>query len=201
MAVQTERPAPATESCPICGAAAERGQLVCLECGSRVALTYRRPPSWRIPVAIAVVVVGLFLVGAAVAVTAIGNDAEQEVAAAPPRPAAATSNAGRTAPRTATRTKGLVRRGDLYTWPRDLQGYTVVINSTENRDGAVAFARSAAKRRPAKVGVIRADDFRSLPQGFYIVFGGSYPSRAQADKATARLGDRFSGAFTQRVRR
>ncbi len=42
--------------CPRCGAAAERGQLVCLECGARVALVYRRPPSWKVPVAITAVV-------------------------------------------------------------------------------------------------------------------------------------------------
>ena len=39
---QTERRLDA--SCPTCGAPAERGQLVCLECGSRIALAYKRPP-------------------------------------------------------------------------------------------------------------------------------------------------------------
>jgi len=33
------------------------------------------------------------------------------------------------------------------------------------------------------------------------VFGGSYKSRAQADRAAARLGRKYKGAFTQLVRR
>jgi hypothetical protein len=77
----------------------------------------------------------------------------------------------------------------------------VVINSTEDRASATQFARSAAKSKPAKLGVLRADDFKSLPKGFYVVFAGHYDSRARADQATARLGRRYSGAFTQSVER
>ncbi|MEJ7715411.1 MAG: hypothetical protein WKF40_06790 [Thermoleophilaceae bacterium] len=49
--------------------------------------------------------------------------------------------------------------------------------------------------------MIRADDFRTLPKGFYVVFAGRYDSRRQATQATIRLGKRFSGAFTQRIKR
>ena len=49
--------------------------------------------------------------------------------------------------------------------------------------------------------MIRSDDFETLPKGFFVVFGGSYKTRAQADRATARLGAKYQGAFTQLVRR
>jgi len=199
----------AQEHCPHCGATAERGQLVCLECGSRVALTYRRAPSWKVPLAISVVVVALFLLGAVVAVVAIGDDARREVSAAPPRP----QSAGKTTkaktptparPKADTRPGGatdIVRQGALYAWPRALVGFTVVINTAEDRAAATSFAESAARSRPAKIGVIRADDFRTLPKGFYVVFAGRYDTRRQATQATVRLGKRFSGAFTQRIER
>lgn len=203
-------PHTAEAHCPRCGAPAERGQLVCLECGSRIALTYKRPPRWEAAVAIAVAVFALFLLAALVAVAAIGYSARREVDAAPPRPKAKPQPAKKKPPKPAgddssrpstAPATDIVQRGALYTWPGDLVGFTVVINSTEDRASATTYAQSAAKSRPAKIGVIHADDFRTVPKGFYIVFAGRYETRAEADQATARLGRRFKGAFTQRVAR
>jgi septal ring-binding cell division protein DamX len=195
--------------CPRCGAAAERGQLVCLECGARVALVYRRPPSWKVPVAITAVVALLLGVGAFMAVSALSDDADREVAAAPPRPKpVATKTTGAKAepdkPKDAAPAAAgdtIVKRGSLYQWPRTLEGYTVVINSTEDRASATSFARSAARAKAAKLGVIRADDFKTLPQGFYVVFAGFYEDRGKADEATERLNRRYPGSFTQAVER
>ena len=206
---QTERTL--ESSCPTCGAPAQRGQLVCLECGSRIALAYRRPPSWKIPVVIAVVVGALALTGAVLAYTAIDDDAKDEAAAVPLKPekAAAPEEAGsaneKTAsagkPAAATTPEGLVPNGELYTWPKDLRGFTVVLLSTEDRASATSLANSVAESKAAKTGVIRADDFETLPKGFFVVFAGSYKTRARADRAAARLGATYQGAFTQLVRR
>lgn len=199
-AEETDRPA--EQHCPNCGAPAERGQLVCLECGARIALTYRRPPSWKVPVAILVVVVALCALGAALAVTAIGDDAKKEVSAAPPHPRTPPSRPAKPkAARPAPAASALTRQGGLYAWPSTLTGFTVAINSTQDEGSARTFAQSAATTRPAKVGVIRGDDFRTLPKGFYVVFAGYYATREQADAATARLGKRFKGAFVQPVKR
>ena len=40
-------PAPEALTCPNCAAPADPGQLMCLECGSRLALDYQRPPTWE----------------------------------------------------------------------------------------------------------------------------------------------------------
>jgi septal ring-binding cell division protein DamX len=96
---------------------------------------------------------------------------------------------------------GLVQQGELYGWPRSLKAFTVVLISTEDRVSATNFARSAAKDKPAKIGVIRTDDFKTLPKGFYLVFAGSYRTPELADKAAARLNGRFQGAFPQLVER
>lgn len=212
-------------ACRTCGASAERGQLVCLECGSRIALSYRRPPSWKIPVAISAVL--LLLAGAAAVLVyqAIDDEAEREVAATPLNVSDTAQNGSSGAgvaedelettdgasepepttpeepePDSATPTNGLVSDGALYTWPRDLEAFTVVLLSNEDRPSAVTFAESAAETRSEKIGVIRSDDFETLPAGFFIVFAGKYANQARADAAAARLGTAFPGAFPQIVR-
>lgn len=231
-----------TTACPTCGAPAERGQLVCLECGSRVALSYRRPPSWKVPVAITAALLILVAVGGVLAYRAIDDEAEREAAATPARVKASgdggsdgeraggNGEAGAGQPASeeepnlgededaaepppedeptsesdapaATTDDGLVKDGSLYTWPRSLRAFTVVLLSNEDRASATAFARSAAKSGGEPIGVISSADFASLPKGFFVVFAGRYPDRAAADRAAARLGRRFRGAFPQLVRR
>jgi cell division septation protein DedD len=69
-------------TCPNCGAPADRGQLMCLECGNRLALDYRRPPAWRL---LAAVVSIVLIAGFAVAIALVAgtNDANKTTAAAP----------------------------------------------------------------------------------------------------------------------
>src|SRR3712207_3192084 len=68
------------ERCPACGATGEPGQLVCLECGGRLALDYRRPYGWKLPVALVALVVLLVGAGTALALNSAGADAEEEAA-------------------------------------------------------------------------------------------------------------------------
>lgn len=199
------RQQPRDAACPTCGAPAERGQLVCLECGSRVALAYRRPPSWKLPVAIVVIIGALALAGAVVAYNAIDDDARDEVSETPPkpkqnRPASGGATDGKAAP-AAGASGGLVKQGKLYSWPRGLEGFTVVLLSGEDRESATAFANEVADRNDAKAGVITSEDFGSLPQGFFLVFGGIYETRERAEQALARLSGRYPGSFAQLVKR
>ena len=236
----TGTPARPETVCPTCAAPAERGQLVCLECGSRIALSYRRPPSWKIPVAISAVLLLLAGAGAVLAYQAIDDEAEREVAATPVKvsdradegeggsasaedePATTEKSEEKEEPEATTTGEaeeskslipdqaepdsgapadGLVKDGALYTWPRDLAAFTVVLLSNEDRPSAANFAESAAETGSDKIGVIRSNDFETLPTGFFIVFAGKYPNRAKADAAAARLGRTFPGAFPQVVRR
>lgn len=192
----TRQSARADGACPTCGAPAEEHQLVCLECGSRVALAYRRPPSWRVPVAIIAVVVLLVAAASAIALKQLGDDAEREADSSPVK---AQSGAGKRA--VAKRPAALVEQGSLYAWPRELTGFTVVLLRTEDRASADDFARSASEGKPAKIGVLRTDDFRELEGGFFLVFAGRYANREQADRAADRLRGRFKDAFPQLVQR
>ena len=75
-------------TCPSCGASADPGQLMCLECGSRLALDYKRAPSWRLPAAIAGLVVLLAGAGVAFALAQVTNNANKTTAAQPTQPVA-----------------------------------------------------------------------------------------------------------------
>ena len=90
------RPSPqAGTTCPTCGAAAETGALICLECGSRITLAYKRPPSWRVPAAVVTLIVLCVAAGAYFAIQALEDDAKQEVAALPePRSGEGESESG-----------------------------------------------------------------------------------------------------------
>lgn len=171
---------------------------MCLQCGSRVALGYRRPPSWRVPVVIVIAVLLLAVAGTAVALNKIGDDASREVDRTPIKAKQPKEAPAASAPASAT---GLVERGALYGWPRHLRAFTVVLRSVADRASAESFARSASEGRPAKIGVIHADDFKSLPKGSFVVFAGQYKDRPTADRAAARLRERFAGSSAQLVER
>src|SRR3954464_4962116 len=99
---QDRHPANAEASCPHCGEPQQEDQLVCLRCGGRIALDYRRPPGWKLPTAI---VVGVALIAAVAfgwALREITDDAKNEVAEAPaskPVPPAGPTAAERVAQR------------------------------------------------------------------------------------------------------
>ena len=84
---------PEALTCPNCGAPADAGQLMCLECGSRLALDYRRPPSWRLPAAIVAIVLLLAGIGVAIALAAVTSNADKTTAAAPTQSATAPASA------------------------------------------------------------------------------------------------------------
>src|SRR5438045_6153857 len=84
---------PETLTCPNCGAPADPGQLMCLECGSRLALGYQRPPSWRLPAAVVGLVLLIAAIGLAIALAGAAGDANKTTASAPSTQAAPTGAA------------------------------------------------------------------------------------------------------------
>jgi septal ring-binding cell division protein DamX len=190
--------------CPNCGTHADPGQLVCLECGARLALDYRRPRGWR-PAA-AVIALVLLVAAAAFVITliAVDDDSKDEVAAskagqatAPAtrakKKSSATAKKKAKQPSSATPTTGGVR-----SWPSHHDGFTVVLLSSGDEASAREFARNA-RDDDVDAGVLHSDDYASLEKGFWIVFAGDYDTRAQADRAAARMKGRFSGSYSQFV--
>jgi septal ring-binding cell division protein DamX len=188
--------------CPNCGADADPGQLVCLECGSRLALDYRRPRGWG--AAAAIIGLVLLVAGAAFAITliAVDDDSKDEVAAtraAKEKSAASAESRAKAKSRARGKTSTRpARTGGIPNWPANRNGFTVVLLSAGDAASARDFARNARKGG-VDAGVLRSDDFSSLEKGFWIVFSGVYRNRAQAERAASRLGRRFSGSYSQFV--
>lgn len=213
--------------CPTCGAEAEPGQLVCLECGSRISLGYRRPPSWKLPVAIIVAVALLVIAGVVIGLHEVTKDADAEVARdqAAEKPNAAKSPAGpatpakkpaksrpakpKPAPEKTAKPKAAKPKATpkptrpaatgIRPWPGNTSAYAVVLVSTDSRANAVKVARRAIKEGVDGAGVLRSDDYSNLGRGLWISFGGVYKSRAQAAKDAKRFDRGFPGAFVQFV--
>src|SRR3954471_21986734 len=76
---RTARAQKAEASCPHCGEPGEADQLVCLHCGGRVGLDYRRPPGWKLPAAIVAIVALLAVAGFGFGLREITHKARTEV--------------------------------------------------------------------------------------------------------------------------
>jgi predicted nucleic acid-binding Zn ribbon protein len=218
----TDPRAPADTTCPSCDAPAQPGQLVCLECGTRLELDYKRPRGWKLPVAVVLAVVLVAAGAFAIAISRVSDDAESEVADAPAgaeerqteeekrqpgedketrtgegrerrEPRERPRERPRPPERRAARTDPRAR-----TWPAGRDGFTVVLISTEDQASARQFARTA-RQGGTSVGVLRSDDYPSLQRGFWIVFSGVYKGRPEAERAANRLNRGFPGSFPQFV--
>ncbi len=184
---------------------------MCLECGSRIALAYKRPPGWKLPVALTAILVVLLAVGAVIAYEAIGDEAEDEVAATPLKPKQVcrgrrTQRRERQPAEPEDRDSGdrggeLVPSGALYSGRRTSTRSPWCCSPPRTGPALLRSRTPWPRRRTAKAGVIRADDFGTLPKGFFVVFAGSYDTRERADRAASRLAATYPGAFAQLVRR
>lgn len=215
---------PAGATCPRCGAAVERDQLLCLECGERLAIAYRRHPSWRLPASIVAGVVLLAGAGGGVALSEVSDDADELTAPpapgqpappaapgaappaeSPPPPAGeAEPPAGEAVPpppagEAAPPPEQPPAGGELESWSQGESAYTVVLVSAQSRSGAETRAREAVEAGiPA--GVLRSDDYPSLNPGYWVVFAGQLDSREEAQsRAEEYAAKGFPGGYARFV--
>jgi predicted nucleic acid-binding Zn ribbon protein len=192
-------------SCPRCGEPAEPGQLVCVECGTRIALKEERGGARgrsldnlpAVALLLCVVVIGAAAFG--FALSELTNDSDDGAAAAgrAKRPAPA---AGNGAPQTETETGASqqTRQSLLLEWPKGLTAYTVVLVTSGDRPAARRVAREAAKSG-LEAGLLRSDDY-DLGTGLWIVFAGRFDTQASAERQADNLGGRYPGAYATQVK-
>ena len=216
----------AVQTCPNCGAAADPGQLMCLECGSRLALQHRRPSSWKIAGAIIGVVLLLAGAALALALAEVTNDADNQANAPAPTqtvtstPQAAPAATG-TAPASSSPTPAATDAAPApaapepeqalpdtdtppadagsTTWPEGKSAHTVILASAGSRQEAEAKVQKA-QDAGISAGILKSDDFGSLRPGYWVVFDGQFDD---VEAATARAeedrGKGFADAYPRYV--
>ena len=190
-------------SCPRCGEPAEPGQLVCLECGNRLALEEEgreRRSLDRFPAVallLCVVVIGAAALGFALSELTddSGGDSSAGDRAAEPRPS---SGGGAPQTKTAKGDSQRPRKSLLLEWPKDLTAYTVVLVTTGDRPAARRVAREAAQAG-LEAGLLHSDDF-DLGTNLWIVFAGRFDNQDSAERQAANLGKRYPGAYATLVK-
>jgi DNA-directed RNA polymerase subunit RPC12/RpoP len=203
-------------SCPNCGDPVDRRQLVCLNCGARVALRERTP--WgREPVTLlaalllVVIVVGAGLFGFAISELTSDNGDEPTRAAQPStteEPAAegpAVVSGGEQPARTAeeqqpSRGSDPLEGSDRVPgWPDGLSAHTVVLVTSSDRAAALNVAKQA-RATGLEAGLIRSEPY-DLGTGLWIVFSGQFTTPEGAERQATQLENRYPGAYPQRVQR
>ena len=190
-------------TCPRCGEPAEPGQLVCLECGGRIALKEEggeRRSLDRLPAVallLCVVVIGAAALGFALSELTddSGGDSSASDRTSEPSP-----SAGAGAPQTETETGDSQppSKSLLLQWPKDLTAYTVVLVSSSDRPAARQVALEAAKSG-LEAGMLRSDDF-DLGTDLWIVFAGRFDNQESAERQAGNLAERYPGAYATLVK-
>lgn len=169
--------------CAQCGAELADDQEWCLECGGARTLIHRGP-DWRLPLAVITAVIVLAIGGFVVAVISISNDSSSPTAASTtlhPQGAASSATTGAAAP-----TAGGAPAANIGAWAVGLPGWTVVLAAKHTRAAAYRVARRLAGQG-IDVGVLESSLHPSLTPGYWVVFSGRYPTRAEAQSASAQL--------------
>jgi len=88
-------------------------------------------------------------------------------------------------------------------WPSGKTGYTVELGTLPKQStsaGQVDAQKQALQAKGASdVGALDSDQYGSLPSGNYIVYSGVYSTKAEADKALAKLKPNFPNATVVKV--
>jgi hypothetical protein len=176
--------------CTHCGSPLTDDQDWCLECGAAARIRIRSAPDWRIPVAIVGAIVALAAVVLVFMLVALSNSANRSaaaaVAAAPATNAPPAAAAAKRAPAAPTPSAATTPAAGIASWPSGVTGYTVVLGVNPGKAAATAIAtKIAAAGIP--VGMLSSSDYTSMTPGDWLVFSGTYGSRAQADAAAAQM--------------
>ena len=191
--------------CPHCGEPVEQRQLVCLNCGGRVALKERVPIA-REPmtvvaaVLVAVIVLGAGLFGFAISELTSGDDVEQAAVTTEQRTAAPEAPAvvgGTTQEEKEPPPSPPKRERGVPGWPKGLTAHTVVLVTSSDRAAALRVAKDA-RASGLEAGMIPSDPY-NLGTGLWIVYAGRFTTREGAQAQAGQLAGRYPGAYAQLV--
>jgi hypothetical protein len=204
-------------ACPRCGERVDPRQLVCLDCGARVALEEHRswsdaPLGLLAALLLVVIVAGAGLFGFAVSELTSDEGGEPSSQAAGVSPGGgegpAVVSGSEQEPRRSTETapkqeppaeRPPANPNAVPGWPAGLRAHTVVLVTTSDGPAARRVAEEA-RGSGLEAGLIRSEPF-NLGSGLWIVYTGRFDTREGALRQAAGLQDRYPGAYPQLLQR
>jgi len=200
-------------SCPHCGEPVDPRQLVCLNCGGRIALRERailgrEPLPAAAVVFILVAAMSGLLLGLGLSSLTGGDDdgggpAQQASATAPQSTADRTTTSTGQAEAPAVVGGGSqekqtpARQRGVPGWPKGLTAHTVVLVTSSDRAAALNVAK-AARATGLEAGLIRSDPY-DLGTGLWIVYSGQFTTPEGAQRQAGQLAGRYPGAYPQLI--
>jgi DNA-directed RNA polymerase subunit RPC12/RpoP len=211
-------------SCPHCGEPVEPRQLVCLNCGGRVALRERTPlarePATALAAALVVVIViGAGLFGFAISELTSGDgdgggggsdradagaterrsgDGQPEARAGEPQAPAVVAGEEQE-PKQPEEPAVPRRERGVPGWPKGLTAHTVVLVTSSDRAAALGVAKEA-RSRGLEAGLMPSDPY-DLGTGLWIVYSGRFTTPEGAQRQASQLAGRYPGAYPQLIQR
>jgi cell division septation protein DedD len=88
--------------------------------------------------------------------------------------------------------------GGADDWPAGETAWTAQVSSVRNLADAQAL-RTRLRNAGQEAGVLDSDDFTELEPGYYVVFSGTFDSRAEAIAHAASLRSEHPGVFARRL--
>lgn len=88
--------------------------------------------------------------------------------------------------------------GGADDWPAGETAWTAQVSSVRNLADAQAL-RTRLRNAGEEAGVLDSDDFSELEAGYYVVFSGTFDSRAEAIAHAASLRSQHPGVFARRL--
>lgn len=201
--------------CPHCGDPVDPRQLVCLNCGGRIALRERailgrEPLPAAALVFILIAAMSGLLLGLGLASLTGGDDdgggggpAQQASATAPEATAERTTTSTGQAEAPAVVGGGSqekqtpARQRGVPGWPKGLTAHTVVLVTSGDRAAALNVAKQA-RASGLEAGLIRSDPY-DLGTGLWIVYSGQFTTAEGAQQQASQLAERYPGAYPQLI--
>jgi hypothetical protein len=102
-----------------------------------------------------------------------------------------------------TTTFSTTTTGGNVSWPRNKDGFTVVLKSVPTSKGRAPAESAADKARDnglSQVGILNSTDYSSLNPGYYVTFTGIYDTQSQANAALPNARSKgFPTAYVREV--
>ncbi len=218
-------PAPPERRCPRCGSTLSPDQEWCLSCGAAAETDVVEARGWRVPIYLSTGLAGLALIGIILVIVALSGSTDvaqtptpspAPTSAAPvptttvspvptattsPVPTASPTESPTTSPAPTSTPDNTTTGSGSTSFPgwTGGDGWTIILESATSQSKAETAAQDAQDKGHT-VGILKSDDYSSLNAGYWVVFSGTYTSKADAQANLSSVQKDVKDAYVREVK-